>query len=313
MKTILSVFLITMALFFASDALAENSKPLVKRSVGIALGSGGAAGLAHIAMLQVFDDLQIKPDRIVGTSIGAVIGALYAAGLDATEIHAIFAEFGGSELDALSGLVQPDAGLDLDKMLLVDFGQGGLLDPDGFLDYLAKKIEARTFSDLAIPLEVVATDYWTGNSIVLKEGDLFSAVKASMAVPGLFPPVQLGKQLLIDGGTSNPLPFDLIVKRHELTIAIDVTGSRENRGNKQSDWMEIFFSTFEIMQQSIITVRKENNRPDIYIKPGIQNVRLLHFNRIASIMQQAAPAAEQLRKELIKRLGQTENVNGKKP
>ena len=131
-----------------------------------------------------------------------------------------------------------------------------------------------------------------------------------MAVPGLFSPVQLGKRLLIDGGTSNPLPFDHLVKRHELTIAIDVTGSREYRGNKQTDWMEMFFSTFEIMQQSIIAVRKENSRPDIYIKPDIQDVRLLHFNRIESIMEQAAPAAEQLRKELIKQLDKTWNVKG---
>ena len=313
MKVVLAVFLIAAALFlqpFESDVFAEKSQPSAKKSVGVALGSGGAAGLAHIAMLQVFDDLQIKPDRIVGTSIGAVIGTLYAAGLTAKEIHDIFAEFGGSELDALSKLVQPDKSLELGKMLLVDFGQGGLLDPDGFLEYLAEKIEARTFSDLAIPLEVVATDYWTGNSVVLKEGDLFTAVKASMAVPGLFSPVQLGKRLLIDGGTSNPLPFDHLVKRHELTIAIDVTGSRESHGNKQTDWMEMFFSTFEIMQQSIIAVRKENSRPDIYIKPDIQDVRLLHFNRIESIMEQAAPAAEQLRKELIKQLDKTWNVKG---
>lgn len=298
---------------FKYDTHAEQSNLPAKKSIGVALGSGGAAGLAHIAMLQVFDELQVKPDRIVGTSIGAVIGTLYAAGLNAKEIHDIFAEFGGSELDALSKLVQPDKSLEFGKMLLVDFGEGGLLDPDGFLDYLAEKIEARTFSDLAIPLEVVATDYWTGNSIVLKEGDLFTAVKASMAVPGLFSPVQLGKRLLIDGGTSNPLPFDLLVKRHELTIAIDVTGSRKNRGNKQTDWMEMFFSTFEIMQQSIIVVRKENNRPDIYIKPDIQNVRLLHFNRIDSIMEQAAPAAKQLRKELIKQLEKTCNVKADNP
>lgn len=316
MKVSLSFFLIAAALFlhpFKYDTLAEQSNLPAKKSIGVALGSGGAAGLAHIAMLQVFDELQVKPDRIVGTSIGAVIGTLYAAGLNAKEIHDIFAEFGGSELDALSKLVQPDKSLELGKMLLVDFGEGGLLDPDGFLDYLAEKIEARTFSDLAIPLEVVATDYWTGNSIVLKEGDLFTAVKASMAVPGLFSPVQLGKRLLIDGGTSNPLPFDLLVKRHELTIAIDVTGSRKNRGNKQTDWMEMFFSTFEIMQQSIIVVRKENNRPDIYIKPDIQNVRLLHFNRIDSIMEQAAPAAKQLRKELIKQLEKTCNVKADNP
>jgi NTE family protein len=313
MKNYIFLLLITVIFTVTSATFAEEGKPRAEKSIGIALGSGGAAGLAHIAMLEVFDDLKIKPDRIVGTSIGAVIGALYASGLTAAEIHAIFAEFGGSKLDALSGLVQPVEGLELDKMLLVDFGQGGLLDPDGFLDYLASKIEARTFKDLVIPLEVVATDYNTGDSIVLKQGDLFAAIKASMAVPGLFPPVQIGKQLLIDGGTSNPLPFDLLIKRYDLTVAVDVTGSRDGRNGKQGDWLEMFFSTFEIMQQSIIAVRREKDQPEIYIKPKIRDVRLLDFNQISSIMQHAAPAAKQLRLELIKQLDQTKNVKAVKP
>ncbi len=286
--------ILTLSPVYANQPLRAEDK----LTIGLALGSGGAGGLAHIAMLQVFDDLKVKPGRIVGTSIGAVIGALYAAGLSADEIYAIFAEFEGSKLEAFSELVQFNEGLSFEKVLMVDVGDRGLIDPKGFLEFLAGKIEARSFSDLKIPLEIVATDYWTGEEIILKKGNLLTAIQASMAVPGLFPPVPVEEKLLIDGGTSNPLPFDLLGKNIDLKVAIDVTGSRDQRVQKKDDWLEIFFSTFEIMQQSMIAIRMKIKPPDIYIKPAIKNVRLLHFNRIKEVMRQAQPSAEQLREKL---------------
>ena len=296
------------ALLFASVLLTapgqvvgavNDAPPPPWPSIGLALGSGGAGGLAHIAMLQVFDDLSIRPDRIAGTSIGAVIGALYAAGLSAQQIRDIFAEFGGSSLDALSRLADPDAGLTFADLVEIDIDNGGLIDSGGFLDFLAEKIEARTFAELEIPLEIVATDYWSGQTVVLKEGDLFAAIGASMAVPGLFAPVPRGEQLLIDGGTSDPLPFDLLEGRHALIVAIDVSGSRRDGGQDEVEWNRLVFSTFEIMQQSIIAARMRAWKPDIYIKPDTRGVRLLHFNRIDRILEQAGPAARTLKQQLL--------------
>lgn len=294
------------ALLFASTLLAAPGAGAVNDdfpppwpSIGLALGSGGAGGLAHIAMLQVFDDLSIRPDRIAGTSIGAVIGALYAAGLSAKQIRDIFAEFGGSSLDALSRLADPDAGLTFGELVEFDIDNGGLIDSSGFLDFLAEKIEARTFAELEIPLEVVATDYWSGQTVVLKQGDLFAAIAASMAVPGLFAPVPRGEQLLIDGGTSNPLPFDLLEGRHALIVAIDVSGSRQGGGQDQLEWNRLVFSTFQIMQQSLIAAQMRAQQPNIYIKPDTSGVRLLHFNRIDRIFEQAAPAARTLKQQLL--------------
>ncbi|MAT64944.1 MAG: Patatin [Gammaproteobacteria bacterium] len=294
------------ALLFAAALLAapgigavNDDPPPPWPSIGLALGSGGAGGLAHIAMLQVFDDLSIRPDRIAGTSIGAVIGALYAAGLSAQQIRGIFAEFGGSSLDALSRLAEPDAGLTFSDLVEIDIDNGGLIDSGGFLDFLAGKIEARTFAELEIPLEIVATDYWSGKMVVLKQGDLFEAIAASMAVPGLFAPVPRDEQLLIDGGTSNPLPFDLLEGRHALIVAIDVSGSRQGGGQDQVEWNRLVFSTFEIMQQSIIAARMRARKPDIYIKPDTSGVRLLHFNRIDRILEQAGPAARTLKQQLL--------------
>jgi len=301
MKHMLSILMIAFILLslLAGVAKSDQQTPTAP-SIGLALGSGGAGGLAHIAMLQVFDDLKLKPVQIVGTSIGAVIGALYAAGLSAEQIREIFDEFGGSKLDALSHLALSDVELNLSDFFDVDIDNGGLIDSGAFLDFLAGKIEARTFKDLTIPMQVVATDYWSGETIVLSEGDLFTAIKASIAVPGLFSPVPHGKRLLIDGGTSNPLPFDLLSKMHDLSIAIDVTGSRASADKTEVELTKVYFNTFEIMQQSIISAKMRHQKPDVYIKPDTSNIRLLHFNRLKQIHNQAQPAAEKLKQELLK-------------
>ena len=148
-------------------------------------------------------------------------------------------------------------------------------------------------------MQVVATDYWSGETIVLSEGDLFAAIKASIAVPGLFSPVPHGERLLIDGGTSNPLPFDLLSKSHDLIIAIDVTGSRASADKTEVELTEVYFNTFEIMQQSIISAKMRHQEPDVYIKPDTSNIRLLHFNRLKQIHKQAQPAADKLKQELL--------------
>ncbi|MFP4182164.1 patatin-like phospholipase family protein [Thiohalospira sp.] len=298
MRILFSLLLVLALGLPPAPAEAAGQRPPI--SVGLALGSGGAAGLAHIAMLEVFDDLEHKPDRITGTSIGAVIGVLYAAGLSAEEIRAIFAEFGGSELDALSRLMRPGGDLTLADFLQLGGEDGGVIQSRGFLEFLKEKVEARTFSDLAIPLEVVATDYRTGETVILDEGDLFQAVGASMAVPGLFPPVRRDGRLLIDGGASNPLPFDRLRGRHDVVVAVDVSGSREaSPGDGTPGWSEILFKTFEVMQQALIAERLRSGEPDILIRPNVAGVRLLHFHRVETILEQAEPAAAELRQALV--------------
>lgn len=291
---LLASALLAVALLSASPAaVASTEAPAPRPTIGLALGSGGANGLAHIAILKVFDDLGIVPDRIVGSSIGAVIGGLYAAGLSAGEIRDIFDDVAGSPLDALSGLAESEVELSA----LVPFGSddAGLLDSAGFLHFLASHTEVRTFDALRIPLEVVATDYWSGESVTLDEGPLFPAIEASMAVPGLFMPVHRGEQLLIDGGISNPLPFDLLRGDVDLIIAVDVSGSRQLEDGQEIGVTDMLFNSFKIMQQAIIRLSLQQRPPDLYLRPETQGVRLLHFNRIDEILHQTEPTAERLR------------------
>ncbi len=273
---------------------ASDCKP---PSIGLALGSGGAGGLAHIAMLEVFEDLEIKPDQISGTSIGAVIGAMAAAGLKSGEIREIFHEFGGSAMDPLSGLMNDNRGPGWRDLLEIDLENGGFIDADGFLEFIGERFDARDFSDLGIPLKIVATNYWDGEQHVFSSGDLFLAIKASMAVPGLFRPVTFDDKLLVDGGASNPLPLDLL-DDNDVVIAIDVTGTRNPDDDKRPGITDLLFKTFEIMQQSIIRSKIALDPPDVYIKPELGEVRLLHFDRVDEVVEQARSAADELRKEL---------------
>jgi len=286
----------TALLAAAPVAAASGDTPAPRPTIGLALGSGGANGLAHIAILQVFDDLGIVPDRIVGTSIGAVIGGLYAAGFSAKEIRDIFDDVAGSPLDALSGLAKSE--VELTELMPFGRDDAGLLDSAGFLRFLAGHTEARTFDELRIPLRIVATDYWTGDSVTLDEGPLFPAIEASMAVPGLFLPVHRGEQLLIDGGTSNPLPFDLLRDEVDLIIAVDVSGSPQLDDGEEIGLTDMLFNSFKIMQQAIIRQSLRHRPPDLYLHPEARGVRLLHFNRIDEILRQAEPAAKELRDRL---------------
>ncbi|MCE8011469.1 patatin-like phospholipase family protein [Billgrantia desiderata] len=295
-----ALLLLTLLAASPERATAEPIPPPDEASrptIGLALGSGGANGLAHIAMLQVFDELGIVPDRIAGTSIGAIIGSLYAAGLSADEILDLFDDVAGSPLDALTGLTSSD--LDLVDLLQIGIGDGGLFSSMGFLRYLALHTEARDFSELRIPMQVVATDYWTGDSVVLEEGPLFPALEGSMAVPGLFAPVPHLDMLLIDGGTSNPLPFDLLQDEVDMVIAVDVSGNRDPFTGHSPGLTEMLLQSFKIMQQSIARQRLNHRPPDLYLKPESHGIRLLHFNRIHEILQQAEPTATELRQQLM--------------
>ena len=265
--------------------------------IGLALGSGGAGGLAHIAMLEVFEASGLKPARVAGTSIGGIIGALHAAGLESSEIRELFNEFGDSALNPFSGFLTDNGAPGLQALVEIDLANGSFIDSSGFIEFIAGKFDARSFAELETPLAIVATDYWSGEAHVFREGDLLVAIQASMAVPGVFAPVSFENKLLIDGGASNPLPLDLL-DDVDIVVAIDVSGTRREARDGKPNITDLLFSTFEIMQQSIVREKAEHRVPDIYIKPELPGIRLLHFDRVDRVLELAGDGAEQLRSEL---------------
>jgi NTE family protein len=292
----------TLKLLLAGALAPLGGRAAGQPRIGLALGSGGARGLAHVLAFEVLDDLELRPHRIAGSSIGAVMGAMYAAGMTAAGIHeqidrltvssdeTWFHSLMEEDLSRWLGFFQPT------------LGSGGLVRVDAFLDFLKQTTGHALFEELPIPLQVVSTDLWSREQVVLETGALWPAVNASMAMPGLFAPVTLDERVLVDGGLTNPLPYDLLLDDCDITIAVDVLGTRTADGARAPSYFDASFNTFQIMQATILQEKLKNRQPDILIRPDIRDVRVLEFHRFGEIFEQARPAQEALRQELKARL-----------
>jgi NTE family protein len=283
-------------LTFATALLTACGKE--KGRIGIALGGGGAKGLAHILMLEVLDELNIRPYRIAGTSIGAVIGALYASGMGGKEIKRLIDRLTIAEGESwLSSLFEEEVGRWW-GMIELQLGQGGLLDTTAVASFLQETLGVSRFEELQIPLKVVAANFWNREQVVFEKGELLPPIQASMAVPGLFSPVHVNGQVLVDGGLVNPVPYDLLFDDCDVVIAIDVLGNRTPTADNGPGYFETTFNTYQILQNSIIQEKIKHRPPHIYIRPELENIRVLDFNRVDEIYAQAKPARDELRRSL---------------
>jgi NTE family protein len=264
-------------------------RSLMKKKIGLALGGGGAKGLCHIAFVKALDEMGLKPSVIAGTSIGAIIGGFYAAGVS------------GAQMEEILRKVRF---LDINKMM--DFSgplTSAFLKGKGVERFFYKHIPVQRFKDLHIPLKVVATDFWRRKEVVFQSGELIPAIRASMSMPLIFKPVKIGDTVLIDGGAVNPLPYDIIRKECDVLIAIDVSGAKIPQGRKPiPSWFESVMSSFQIMQASIVENKMRISKPDIYIKPELKNIKVLEFYRYAEIMHGAKHDVEQFTHEVTKRM-----------
>ena len=266
--------------------------------IALALGGGGARGLAHIPLLEVFDELGIKPHRLAGASLGAMIAAMYASGMSGAAIHEAFAAMLISRKDRIRDIFgRPDLRRWLDIVQL-NVGRGGLIKGDSFRAFLGEGAVAPDFADLEIPLKVVTADFWSWEQVVLDSGDLPHAVQASMSVPGVFLPVELGGRVLVDGGMVNPVPYDLWNEDCDVRIAFDVSGRRGMRKSRIPGIFESVFNSFQIMQRAIVEAKIEHDPPELLIRPAIHHVRMFEFHKIEEIYHSAEKAKQRLKREL---------------
>lgn len=267
------------------------------KKIGLALGGGGARGLAHIHVLETLDELGIRPHAIAGTSIGSIMGALYASGLSGSEIRKLIDRLLLRDIEKFSDVFTRK---DLFKGLeLIDpsFHRGSLISGEKFIRFLAESMECSSFEELRIPLQVSTTDFSTGREAVFCSGDLLSAVQASMAIPGVFKPVERDGKMLVDGGLVNPLPYNLLCKQCDLVIAVDVSGSLV-RGSKRPDFLDATLGSFDIVQSALISEQLRRDPPDIYLKPDLRDIRILEFNKADQIFEQSASITTELQKKL---------------
>jgi len=278
--------------------MEQESQP----TIGIALGAGGAKGIAHIPMLEALDEMGITPHRIAGCSIGAVIGALYASGLSAAEIKDKIARLAITRSDTVRGVFSDKKIRKWWGMLDSDFRGSGLIKAESIMAALCEDRSCENFEELAIPFSVVATDFWECQSVVLDSGPLKPAVQASMALPGIFTPVELDGRVLIDGGTMNPVPYDLLLDSCDIVVAVDINSGSPAEPGSVPGYFNNLFGSIQIMQQAIVQQELEVRRPDIYIKPELSDFRTLHFYKVDKIYSEAQTAKEELKRALGEKL-----------
>lgn len=256
--------------------------------MALALGGGGARGIAHIHALSAFDELGIRPSAIAGTSIGAILGAAYAAGMSAADIRAHAHKRLGdrwalaADLIRAAGKGRKTAAHGEEPTLRRRF------DPLRLLSSLLPADFPRRFEDLGIPLKVVATDFFAQAERTFETGPLIAALAASAAVPMVFRPVTLDGATFIDGGATNPVPFDLLKGLADVVVAVDVVGDNTGRAAKTVRRIDALTASSHIMQRSIVNAKRAAFEPDVLVRPEINGVRVHEFLRIEEILSRSS-------------------------
>jgi len=285
-----------------SDSQAKQSRP----KIGVALEGGGALGLAHIGVLQWFEDHHIPVDYIAGTSMGGLVGGLYATGKSPKELEEIVAAqhwdiiIGGqTPYEDLSFRRKEDArdyptfiqlglkkGLSLPAALNAGHQIGLLIDRET-LPYA----NIKSFDDLPIPYRCVATDLVTGKEVIFQDGSLPKAMRASMSIPGVFKPVRNGDQVLVDGGLVGNLPTD-VVKRMGADIVIAV---HLEVAPVKADDIQSFFS---VLGRSVDVIVRENelrglSGADLVVRIDLHDFTSLDYAKSSTIIQKGLHATEE--------------------
>jgi NTE family protein len=272
-------------------------------SVGLALGGGSARGLAHVAMLEAFDELGIKPTVIAGTSMGAICGAAYAAGLSGAQMRAEFAALFANRAHFL-------------KRVAGKLGRGlphlwsprtpSVIDNVTLFEMLLPEAMRCDFAALKIPFLAIAADFYAFEQVVLDQGPLIPALAASSALPSLTRPVVLGGRTLIDGGFVNPVPYDVVLGRADITVAVDVTGGTRRRpGANTPRTLDAITGSTQILFHSIIREKLKLAAPDLLVRPDVGAFGSLDYFKIDAILAAAEPAKEELKRKLSQILAAT--------
>ncbi len=267
--------------------------------VGLALGGGGARGYAHIGVIRTLLAHQIPIDVVAGTSMGAIIGGAYACGLDLYKIEKILKDLDVNKLlgipDTTLRGIESLAGKTASEYLFkrADWRVHEPMSLKQLYEFLRLFTGERTFEELAVPLSVVACDIDTGEEIVLRSGKLYRAIAASMAFPGVHPPVPVGGRFLVDGGLVNKVPVDAAVAMGaEIVIAVDV-GAPLNPQVMTS--LEVLIQSQAIMSQELVRLRLELMRQRlgeklIVIRPRVDRIRLFQLRQLDLPIQEGERA-----------------------
>ena len=271
------------------------------KTFALALGAGGARGLAHIAVIEALDEMGLKPVAIAGSSIGAVIGAGYAAGLSGRAMRRHLIKVAHDRGEVLRRVMAARA-VAWSDILGAGFGNPLVVDAGKFYDAFLAELLPADFADLQIPLTVVTADLHCREALLLREGPLKPALSAAFAVPGLVQPVALDGRVLIDGGTVDPLPFTALRGRADVILAVDVSGGAADTKGLPGPW-ESLFAAISVMGHTIVSEKLKSGAPDLLLRPNIGVFRMLDFLQASAILRAAEPIKQEVKEKLGALLG----------
>ncbi len=241
------------------------------KTIGLALGGGGARGIAHIAYLKAMEQQSIKPHVIAGTSSGAIVGALYAGGMSPDGMYAMLE----------SAFCLKRSGAFVLKLLKHNDLAGALTEK-----FLSKLLLKKTFEELEIPLKLVATNFHTLQEKVFTQGEILPALMSSIAFPNVFVPQRVGSELYVDGGATNIVPFDIIRKECDVLIAIDVSQVRADVSLKPSN-KNALHATWAATEEALIQAKLKESPVDIFERPTLEDISTMEFYKFKSIYKRA--------------------------
>ncbi len=294
MRYLPSLLIVCLSLLGSDPSHALD--PAERPKIGLALSGGGTKAGAHIGVLRVLDENRVPIDYIAGTSAGAIIGSLYAAGLNPDEIEAAVAGIDWDDMleDSPSRADLPFRRKRDSYNYLVKYRPGyndgaitlpmGLVHGQKVVQFFRRHFDAYSdvsdFDELPIPLRVVATDLVSGDAVVIGDGDLALSVRASMSIPVFFTPVEIDGRKLIDGGPANNLPIDVVRKMGaDVVIAVDIT-SPLLRDEELDSAVSVADQMTNLLTQRTVQEQVAGlSAGDILIRPNLEDIGGLDFGR----------------------------------
>ncbi|GHI01270.1 patatin-like phospholipase family protein [Neobacillus kokaensis] len=232
--------------------------------IGLALGSGGARGFAHLGVIKVLKDADIPIDLIAGSSMGALVACFYGAGIDLDRLYTLSTAF--------------------KRKYFLDFTvpKMGFITGKKVKEFIRMFTHGKNIEEFSIPISIIATDLLTGEKVIFTKGPAAEAVRASISIPGIFVPVRYQGRLLVDGGVTDRVPISVAKEMGaDIVIAVDV--SRVKRGAEITSIYDVIMQSIDIMQTEIIN--NQESAANIIIRPPVEDFSSRAFTNIEEIIK----------------------------
>lgn len=260
--------------------------------VGLALGGGFARGMAHVGVLQALEQHAIPVDLVAGTSAGSLVGAMYCAGLDPWQME--------QHVDKINWR----------SLVRLRLRRDGVLDAEGLERWILSVVGDLTFAELRMPFTVTATDLQAGTEVLLREGRVAQAVRASCAFPGIFLPVKLGEQTLVDGGLINPVPTRICRRMGaDLVIGVELGRSASETVAAPRNLIHIVLGALSLVQRPLVASTLAEG--DVVIQPELGSFSIWELERARAMIAEGRRATEEAIPRilaLMARLGRGETL-----